>query len=112
MGFTSASSVLAFLAYLSESIIDRADPTRIAPQMIGPKLLKTLNSLADFTLVPEAGAVSPALLTEWVGERGDALACYERANRPPLAMVNLCSSLVKSDADTQHVTSLLDKILA
>jgi hypothetical protein len=110
MGFTSASPVLAFLAYLSESIIDRADPTRIAPQMIGPKLLKTLNSLADFTLVPEAGAVSPALLAEWVGERGAALACYERASRPPLAMVNLCSSLVKSVADTQHVTSLLDKI--
>jgi len=41
--------------------------------------------------VPEAGAVSPALLAEWVGERGDALACYERINRPPLAMVNLCS---------------------
>lgn len=112
MGFTSASPVLAFLAYLSESIIDRADPTRIAPQMIGPKLLKTLNSLADFTLVPEAGAVSPALLAEWVGERGDAVACYERANRPPLAMVNLCSSLVDSEAHRQQVTSLLDKILA
>ena len=112
MGFTSASPVLVFLAYLSESIIDRADPTRIAPQMIGPKLLKTLNSLADFTLVPEAGAVSPALLAEWVGERGDAVACYERANRPPLAMVNLCSSLVDSEAHRQQVTSLLDKILA
>jgi hypothetical protein len=80
--------------------------------MIGPKLLKTLNSLADFTLVPEAGAVSPALLAEWVGERGDALACYERINRPPLAMVNLCSSLVDSDAHRQQVTSLLDKTLA
>ena len=112
MGFTSASPVLAFLAYLSESIIDRADAAHIAPQMIGPKLLKTLNSLADFTLVPEAGAVSPSLLAEWVGGRGDAVACYERANRPPLAMVNLCSSLVDSDAHRQQVTSLLDKILA
>lgn len=112
MGFTAASPVLAFLAYLSESIIDRADAAHIAPQMIGPKLLKTLNSLADFTLVPEAGAVSPALLAEWVGERGDAVACYERANRPPLAMVNLCASLMDSDARRQQVTSLLDMILA
>lgn len=80
--------------------------------MIGPKLLKTLNSLADFTLVPEAGALSPALLAEWIGEPGDAMACYERANRPPLAMVNLCSSLVDSQGYRQQVMSLLDKTLA
>jgi len=112
MGFTSASPVLAFLAYLSESIIDRVDAAHIAPQMIGPKLLKTLHNLADFTVVPEAGAFSPALLAEWVGARGDALACYERASRPPLAMVNLCASLMDSDARRQQVTSLLDQILA
>lgn len=112
MGFTAASPVLTFLAYLSESLIDRADPAHIAPQMIGPKLLKTLNSLADFTLVPEAGALSPALLAEWIGEPGDAMACYERANRPPLAMVNLCSSLVDSQGYRQQVMSLLDKTLA
>ena len=93
MGFTQASPVLGFLAYLSESIVARADPDHIAPQMVGPKLLKALNNLAQFSLVPEAGAISPGLLDEWVGQAGAATACYEQAARPPLAMVNLCSSL-------------------
>ena len=102
MGFTAASPVLGFLAYLSESIIARADAAHIAPQMVGPKLLKVLNNLAQFTLVPEAGAVSPALLTEWVGDAGPATACYEQATRPPLALVNLCSSLTLSEEAMQR----------
>ena len=94
--FPAASPVLGFLAYLSESIIERADATHIAPQMVGPKLLKALNKLAQFTLVPEAAAVSPEQLTEWVGEAGPAAACHEQAARAPLALVNLCSSLTHS----------------
>ena len=102
MGFTAASPVLGFLVYLSESMIERADAAHIAPQMIGPKLLKALNNLAQFTLVPEAGAVSPELLTEWVGDAGPATACYAEAARPPLALVNLCSSLTLSEEAMQR----------
>jgi len=107
MGFTAASPVLRFLAYLSESIIERADAAHIAPQMVGPKLLKALNNLAQFTLVPEAGAVSPDLLAEWVGETGPATACYEQAARHPLALVNLCSSLTQSEEAVQQVEHFL-----
>ena len=107
MGFTAASPVLGFLAYLSESIIERADAAHIAPQMVGPKLLKALNNLAQFTLVPEAGAVSPELLIEWVGEPGPASACYEQATRPQLALVNLCSSLTHSEEAVQRAEQFL-----
>ena len=107
MGFSAASPVLGFLAYLSESIIERADAAHIAPQMVGPKLLKALNNLAQFTLVPEAGAVSPDLLTEWVGEAGPATACYELSARAPLALVNLCSSLIHSEEAVQQVERFL-----
>ena len=107
MGFTAASPVLGFLAYLSESIIERADAAHISPQMVGPKLLKTLNNLAQFTLVPEAGAVSPELLAEWVGEAGLAAACYEQAARAPLALVNLCSSLIHSEEAVQRAGQFL-----
>ena len=107
MGFTAASPVLGFLAYLSESMIERADAAHIAPQMVGPKLLKALNNLAQFTLVPEAGAVSPELLAEWVGEIGPAAACYEQAARPSLALVNLCSSLTQSEEDIKRVEQFL-----
>ena len=72
MGFTAASPVLGFLTYLSESFIERADAAHIAPQIVGPKLLRALNNPAQFTLVPEAGAVSPELLAEWLGEAGPA----------------------------------------
>jgi len=109
MGFTAASPVLGFLAYLSESIIERADAAHIAPQMVGPKLLKALNNLAQFTLVPEAGAVSPELLAEWTGEAGPATACYERATRPPLALVNLCSSLALSEEAVQRAEQYVSR---
>ena len=107
MGFMAASPVLGFLAYLSESIIERADAAHIAPQMVGPKLLKALNNLAHFTLVPEAGAVSPELLVEWVGETGPATACYEQATRGSLALVNLCSSLTYSEEAMQRAEKFL-----
>jgi hypothetical protein len=107
MGFTSASPVLGFLAYLSESIIERADEAHIAPQMVGPKLLKTLNNLAQFTLVPEAGAVSPELLAEWVGEAGPATACHKQATHVQLALVNLCSSLTHSEEAVRRVEQFL-----
>ena len=109
MGFTVASPVLGFLAYLSESIIQRADAAHIAPQMVGPKLLKVLNNLAQFTLVPEAGAVSPELLTEWVGDAGPATACYAQAARPPLALVNLCSSLTLSEEAAQRAEQYVSR---
>ena len=107
MGFTAVSPVLGFLAYLSESIIERADAAHIAPQMVGPKLLKALNNLAQFTLVPETGAVSPELLAEWMGDAGPATACYEQATRTPLALVNLCSSLTHSEEAVLRVEQFL-----
>ena len=107
MGFTAASPVLGFLAYLSESIIERADVAYIAPQMVGPKLLKSLNNLAQFTLVPEAGAVSPELLAEWMGDAGPATDCYKQAARGPLALVNLCSSLTHSEEAVQRAEKFL-----
>jgi hypothetical protein len=107
MGFTAASPVLGFLAYLSESIIERADAAYIAPQMVGPKLLKALNNLAQFTLVPEAGAASPELLAEWVRDAGPATACYEQAARGPLALVNLCASLTHSEGSAERVEQFL-----
>ena len=109
MGFTAASPVLGFLAYLSESIIERADAACIAPQMVGPKLLKALNNLARFTLVPEAGAVSPELLAEWVGDAGPASVCYAQATRPPLALVNLCASLTLSEEAVQRVEQYVSR---
>lgn len=87
------SPVLAFLIYAVESIIARADPAHIAPQMVGPKLLKALHSLVAFELEPAAGALSPELIAALAGDL-DLRAALNRwpADRP-LAMANLCASL-------------------
>ena len=108
MGFTADSPILPFLAYISESIIERADSSYISPQMIGPKLLKSLHNLAQFPLLQEAGVISPVLLQEWGGNKGDASACYEAEDRPALAMANLCASLVKQYRHEVFIRQLLD----
>lgn len=108
MTFAAGSPVLPFLSYLSESIIDRVVSDRIAPQMVGPKLIKALNNLADFDLYPEAGAMSPALLHEITGHPGPAVACYQGVDRQPLDCVNLCASLLQSEADISAVERLVE----
>lgn len=107
MVFAAASPVLPFLRYLTESIILRADPDRIAPQMVGPKLIKALHSLADFHLYPEAGALSPALIRELVTEPDVAVACYHQSGRRMPAMVNLCASLAGQEIDISCLEQLV-----
>lgn len=96
MVFAAESPVLPFLSYLTQSIIERASPAHIAPQMVGPKLLKALNNLAAFTLYHQAGALSPALIAELADGPAEAIACYRAGGAPRPAMVNLCASLAKT----------------
>jgi len=107
MIFTRESVVLPFLRQLASSIIRRADADHIAPQMVGPKLLKALHSLSSFGLFPEAGALSPALLREIEVGHGPAIACYRGGHRPPLKMVNLCASLVSDDDSVKRVQQVM-----
>lgn len=108
LSFTADSVVLPFLRHVTQSIIERADPAHIAPQMVGPKLLKHLHSLADFTLSPEIGALSPALLEELMSTPNGAVACYRAQHRSPLKMINLCHSLVgKTPSQCEMLTALL-----
>jgi len=107
MVFTAASPVLPFLRYLTESIILRADSDRIAPQMVGPKLIKALHSLAGFRLYPEAGALSPALIHELATEPDAAVACYRQSGRGVPAMVNLCASLEGQETDVSCLEQLV-----
>lgn len=99
MAFRAGNPILPFLIHVTESLIERVDPTKMAPQMVGPKLLKALHSLAQFELYPEAGALSPALLNEIVTEPGAAVACYQASGAPMPAFLNLCASLSDGYAD-------------
>lgn len=85
---------------MTQSIIERADASYIAPQMVGPKLIKSLHTLAHFSLMPEVGALSPELLQELVTKPSEAVSLYLAQDRPPLKMLNLCQSM--SAGATQH----------
>lgn len=100
--------VLPFLEYLSLSMLERVQPNFVAPQMIGPKLLKTLHNLATFKLHPEAGALSPLLATDLASGGGAALVYLLNNNLPRPKILNLCGSLA---GQGQHAENL-DKITA
>ncbi len=95
--FTATSPVLDFLIHTVESIIYRADPKHIAPQMVGPKLLKALNTFADFDLEQAAGAMSPLLLDGLLSDNSEITSYFKVAQTSPPKLINLCASLVGSD---------------
>ncbi len=95
--FTATSPVLDFLIHTVESIIHRADPEHIAPQMVGPKLLKALNTFADFDLEHAAGAMSPMLLDALLSGDSEITSYFKEAQLSPPKLMNLCASLVGSD---------------
>ena len=102
MFFSQTSPVLDFLRYATESIIRRADPAHIAPQMVGPKLLKALHSIVDFDLEPSAGAVSPVLLDALLRADSQVFDVFRRRVKSPPKLVNLCASLLVDKAIDVH----------
>src|SRR5690606_32346185 len=94
MAFRQNCVVLPFLMQTMESLIRRVDPAHIAPQLVGPKLLTALHSLCDFQLVPEVGALSPAVVNDIVVGKGQALDTLRRKSEIKPKAVNLCASLI------------------
>ena len=96
--FERGNPFLDFYIYSSRSIIERADPNYIAPQMIGPKLLSALHSIANLPFTQCLGSASPDLLIDVVHGGGPALDRYrlEVDQNSPDAGLNLCQSLLGS----------------
>ena len=90
--FRRGCPVLAFLIHAIERIIERAEPDRIAPQMVGPKLLSALGNTVGFERIESVGALSPDVLVEIADGGGPALDRL-RSESVPLAGANLCASL-------------------
>ncbi len=110
MVFRRHCPVLPFLLHCVQSLMRRVDPAHIAPQLVGPKLLQALHPLCDFALLPQVGALSPAVVAD-LGRRGGAgdgqalqLLLKNSALLPQA--VNLCASLI-SAVDAQTVIESL-----
>jgi len=106
MMFRADNPVLPFLHHVAHSMIARVDPAAIAPQMVGPKLLKALHNLASFHLQPEAGALSPGMAEELVAGGGPLSQRYSAAARAQTKMWNLCGSLAGQGRHRSNLQTL------
>ncbi len=103
--FRRQCPVLPFLRHCVESLMRRVDPAYIAPQLVGPKLLQALHPLCDFALLPQVGALSPAVVADLCQRGttgvGEALQLLLQQSKPLPQAVNLCASLIMpSEAQT------------
>ncbi len=105
--FRSGCPVLPFLIRCTLSLMDRVDPDFLVPQFVGPKLLNALHPLADFSLLPQVGALSPAVVADLLADGGEALALMKRQSTAPLQAANLCASLLDESDATRLVKILL-----
>lgn len=113
--FHKGDTVLPFLIATVERIIGRAEPEKIAPQMVGPKLLSALDSLYGFKLVDRVGAFSPEVIADLASGGGAALEKLHAETRrlrldPPVA-ANLCASLAKSDENDPVMDAAINQLL-
>ena len=102
--------VLPFLIRCTERILTRIDPDKVAPQIVGPKLLGALNPMADFAVLPTVGALSPLVIRDIAAGRGNALTLFKRRSPLPLAGANLCASLVGLDAASVPVEAAIERM--
>lgn len=106
--FRRGCVVLPFLIQTVESIIRRVHPDHIAPQLVGPKLLTALHSLCNFELLPEVGALGPAVCRDIAAGGGPALDLLRRKSEVKPKAVNLCASL----AEAELADAVIDTLLA
>ncbi len=93
-GFARGSVVLPFLTRATSNIIASAAAERISPQMVGPKLVTALHSIAGFEVTDAVGALSPSVIEDLLGGGGLALDRLRSECGNVLAGANLCASLV------------------
>lgn len=106
MLFERGGSVLPFYEETAQRLLARLDGG-VPPQFLGPKLLSALNGPAAFTLLPQAGALSPDVAADLLGEAdGRALARMKAALPAPLGGANLCASLLEEAKAEALVTRL------
>lgn len=104
--FTPGCPVLPFLEHCTLSLLRRVDADHLSPQFVGPRLLNALHTFADFSLLPQAGALSPPVLADLANGGGAALDLQRAKSPVPLQAANLCASLI-DDATADRAVAIL-----
>lgn len=109
MIFEKGGSVLPFYEETARHLLARVEGG-VPPQFLGPKLLSALQGPAAFSLLPQAGALSPDVIADLLGESdGRALHHMEGALPQPLGGANLCASLLGGEQAGRLVEKLLTR---
>ncbi len=109
MVFEAGGSVLPFYEETARHLLERLEGG-VPLQFLGPKLLTALQGPAAFALLPQAGALSPDVIADLLGEGdGRALARLEAACPTPLGGANLCASLLPEARAERLIETLLTR---
>ena len=97
--FTKGNPFLPFYIHAIQQIIQQIDPLKIAPQLVGPKLLSALNHAFPLPTTLLVGSASPLLLHDLANGTDIILNRFEAALDQQLcAALNLCGSLINHDS--------------
>ncbi|MEQ8441895.1 MAG: hypothetical protein RIM33_00535 [Alphaproteobacteria bacterium] len=114
--FRKGDTTLPFLIDTTERIIARADPDRIAPQMVGPKLLSALDTIAGFSKLDAVHAFSPPVIADIDRGGGPALDRLKseiaKHRLPTPVAANLCASLISVEKDVMRVERIIERLLS
>lgn len=106
--FESGNPVLHFYAHACERIIAVHEGDQLAPQLLGPKLLKALYTFTQMPLLDEVGMLSPWVSEDLLAGGGKRLDAMKRevGTLPPA--LNLCSSMISDETGNAVTEFLLD----
>ena len=108
MLFRSGNSLLPFYRDTAERLLRAYEGERVVPQFVGPKLLTALHSISQFPVWEQAGAFSPAVITDLMGGTGGALALMTQGGHRPAAANLCCSSVQRGEIDAATLAQLLE----
>jgi hypothetical protein len=105
--FRPGNPFLDFYRHAAEHIV-RAHAGPMAPQLVGPKLLTALHSLAGCPVDERAAMLPPAVAHDLLGGGGAALDRFRELSVAPPAALNLCGSLAGVDIDAARLQAVIE----
>lgn len=108
--FRPGNPFLDFYRHAAEHIV-RAHRGPMAPQLVGPKLLTALHSLAGCPVEERAAVLPPAVAHDLLAGGGDALARFRARTVTAPAALNLCASLVGREIGSDALIEVMDRVM-
>ena len=109
--FRKGNSFLDFYIGAAQRLL-RALNGPCPPQFIGPKFLTAVNNIALCPVAESAGMLSPPVIEDVLQGGGPALDLFRSKSSRPVAMANVCASLVASgEISQENAGALVDLLL-